>query len=202
MNTAMEKDITNNELITRLQNDDKEAFNELYRKYHSAIYYNILKLTRDTNVAEDILQEVFIILWEKRYDLNIEQGISGWLFVVSYNRSISYLKRKLKESLARTALQQNIENTTDVINSLANTQMSILEKAIEQLSPQKRRVFELCKLQRKTYAEVADELQISKYTVKEYLSGAVIFIKQYIKQHPDYCAIFFSLIYLKSLLFI
>ncbi len=198
----MEEDITNNELITRLQNNDKEAFNELYRKYHSAIYYNILKLTRDAIVTEDILQEVFICLWEKRHDLNMEQGISGWLFVVSYNRSISYLKRKLKESLARTALQQKIENTTDLTNSVANTQMNILEKAIEQLSPQKRRVFELCKLQRKTYAEVADELQISKYTVKEYLSGAVISIKNYVKQYPEYSVIFFSAIYLKPLLFI
>ena len=199
-NTAMEKDITNNELITRLQNDDNEAFNELYRKYHSAIYYNILKLTRDAIVAEDILQEVFITLWEKRHDLNIEQGVSGWLFVVSYNRSISYLKRKLKESLAQTVLQQNIENTIDARNSLANIQMSILEKAIEQLSPQKRKVFELCKLQRRTYAEVADELQISKHTVKEYLSGAVISIKNYVKQYPEYSVIFFSAIYLKPLL--
>ena len=198
----MEKDITNNSLITRLQNDEKEAFDELYRKYHSAIYYNILKLTRDAIVSEDIVQEVFITLWEKRHELNIQQGISGWLFVVSYNKSISYLKRKLKESLARTALQQNIENTTDAENSFTNTQMSILEKAIEQLSPQKRRVFELCKLQRKTYAEAADELQISKHTVKEYLSGAVISIKNYVQQYPEYSVIFFSAIYLRPLLFI
>jgi RNA polymerase sigma-70 factor (ECF subfamily) len=198
----MGKDITNSALITRLQNDEKEAFDELYRKYHSAIYYNILKLTRDAIVSEDIVQEVFITLWEKRHDLNIEQGISGWLFVVSYNRSISYLKRKLKESLARTGLQQNIENTTDAENSFTNTQMSILEKAIEQLSPQKRRVFELCKLQRKTYAEAADELQISKHTVKEYLSGAVISIKNYVQQYPEYSVIFFSAIYLRPLLFI
>ena len=198
----MEKDIINNELITRLQNDDKEAFNELYQKYHSALYYNILKLTRDAIVTEDIVQEVFITLWEKRYDLNVEQGIAGWLFVVSYNRSISYLKRKLKESIAQTVLQQNIESTTNAGNSLENTQISILEKAIEQLSPQKRRVFELCKLQRRTYAEVADELQISKHTVKEYLSGAVISIKNYIEQYPEYSVIFFTAIYLRPLLFI
>ena len=198
----MMEDNTNNELITQLQNDDKQAFNELYRKYHSAIYYNILKLTRDAIATEDIVQEVFIALWEKRHNLNIEQGIAVWLFVVSYNRSISYLKRKLKESLARTGLQQNIENTTDAENSFTNTQMSILEKAIEQLSPQKRRVFELCKLQRKTYAEAADELQISKHTVKEYLSGAVISIKNYVQQYPEYSVIFFSAIYLRPLLFI
>ena len=184
----------NNELIRRLQNDDKEAFDELYWKYHSAIYYNILKLTRDLIVTEDIVQEVFITLWEKRDSLDIEKEISGWLFVVSYNKSIDYLKRKLKESLAQTALQQNDEHTIDAEGDLVNIRMNILEKAIEQLSPQKKRVFELCKLQRKTYAEVADELQISKHTVKEYLSGAVIFIKKYINQYPEYSVIFFSVI--------
>jgi RNA polymerase sigma-70 factor (ECF subfamily) len=184
----------NNELITRLQNDDKEAFNKLYGKYHSAIYYNILKLTRDSIVAEDIVQEVFITLWEKRYGLDSEKEISGWLFVVSYNKSIDYLKRKLKESLAQTVLQQNDEHTIDAEGDLVDIRMNILEKAIGQLSPQKKRVFELCKLQRKTYAEAADELHISKHTVKEYLSGAVISIKDYVRQYPKYSVIFLSII--------
>lgn len=185
---------TNKELTKRLQNGDKEAFNELYSKYHSAIYYNILKLTRDLIITEDITQEVFITLWEKRYSLDSEQEISGWLFVVSYNKSVSFLKQKLKESLTQTALLQDGENTIDTGDDMINTRMSILEKAIEQLSPQKRRVFELCKMQQKTYAEAADEMQISKHTVKEYLSGAVIFIKDYIKQYPECYIIFLSAI--------
>ena len=186
---------TNRELTKRLQNGDREAFDELYLKYNSAIYYNILKLTRDLIITQDIVQEVFIALWEKRHSLDAGQEISGWLFVVSYNKSVNHLKRKLKESLTQK-LQQDGNSTIDAEDDLVNIRMSILEKAIEQLSPQRRRVFELCKLQRKTYAEAAAELQISKHTVKEYLSGAVIFIKKYIKQYPEFlviilCAILF-----------
>ena len=185
---------TNKELAERLRNDDKEAFNDLYWKYHSAIYYNVLKLTRDLFIAEDIVQEVFITLWEKRHSLDAGQEISGWLFVVSYNKSISHLKRKLKESLAQTGLQPTVEDIIDTGDDLADTRMGILEKAIEQLSPQKRKVFELCKLQRRTYEEAAEELKISKHTVKEYLSAAVISIREYIKQHPEYSLIFLSAI--------
>lgn len=184
------KDNINKELAERLHKDDKEAFDILYRKYYSAIYYNVLKLTRDTAIAEDIVQEVFITLWEKRHKLDPKQEISGWLFVVSYNKSVSHLKRKLKESLAQTGLSQPGEDTIDAGEELVNAQLSILEKAIEQLSPQKRRVFELCKLQRRTYEETAEEMKLSKHTVKEYLCGAVISIKEYIKQHPEYSAIF------------
>lgn len=184
--------ITNKELVESLQNDDKEAFNTLYWKYHSAIYCNVLKLTKDSTIAEDIVQEVFITLWEKRHSLDAAQEISGWLFVVSYNKSISHLKQKLKESLAQKELQQNSKDNIDEGNDLVNIQMNILEKGIAELSPQKRRVFDLCKMQRKTYEEAAEELKISKHTVKEYLSVAIISIREYIKQHPEYSVIFFS----------
>ena len=67
-----------------------------------------------------------------------------------------------------------------------NNQINVLEKGIEQLSPQKRRVFDLCKLQRKTYEEAAQELNISKHTVKEYLSDAMNFLKEFAKQSPSH----------------
>ncbi|MEP7111419.1 MAG: sigma-70 family RNA polymerase sigma factor, partial [Ferruginibacter sp.] len=159
-------------------------------KFHSAIYSNVLKLTRDSFIAEDIVQEVFISLWEKRCQIDPEQEIGGWLFVVSYNKSVSHLKLKLKESLVQAALQPTLEVTIDEDHDLVHAQVNLLAKAIEQLSPQKRRVFELCKLQHKTYEETAEELKLSKHTVKEYLSSAVNSIKEYINQHPEHAFIF------------
>ncbi len=183
-------DIIDQKFITRLQNDDKDAFNALYWKYHAALFSNVKKLTRDLVIAEDIVQEVFIALWEKRSQLDAEKGIAGWLFVVSYNKSITHLKQQLKESVAQKSLEQPLEESFEPEDDLLNIQVLALEKAIEQLSPQKRRVFELCKLQRKTYQEAAEELKLSKHTVKEYLAGAIISIKEFIQQHPEYSAIF------------
>ena len=173
------------ELVERLQKGDMDAFNTLYWKYHSALYSNILKLCRDEIVAEDLLQETFIALWEKRHLLDPNQEISGWLFVVSYNKSISFLKGKLKETQVKSASQQ-IDYSIDDSVELVNNQINVLEKGIEQLSPQKRRVFDLCKLQRKTYEEAAQELNISKHTVKEYLSDAMNFLKEFAKQSPSH----------------
>jgi RNA polymerase sigma-70 factor (family 1) len=174
------------ELAIRLQNDDIEAFNTLYWTFHAAIYANALKLTRDTVIAEDIVQEVFITLWEKRKSIDPNHNINGWLFTVSYNKSVDQLKRKLKSSLAHKDSQASIDNSTDVIDDLSEEQLSMLEKAMKQLSPQKCKVFQLCKIQGKTYEEAARELQISKFTVKEYLSSAVTIIKEYIRQHPEH----------------
>ena len=103
----------NTKLAERLRNDDVDAFTALYWKYHVALYSNALKLTRDTQVAEDIVQEVFITLWEKRYDIDPKKDISGLLFVISYNKSINILKRKSREGVAHEKIR-NISVTVEV----------------------------------------------------------------------------------------
>lgn len=176
-----------NELIERLQANEVGAFNALYWKYHRALYANILKIIRNPEVAQDILQEVFVALWEKRLLLDINQSVAGWLFVTSYNKSITHLKQMLR----LTALSAEFSQTTGLLQSdteyLANEdQFQVLQHAISKLSPQKRRVFELCKIQGKTYEEAAQELNISKHTVKEYLSAAINYLREVIKKNPNY----------------
>jgi RNA polymerase sigma-70 factor (family 1) len=172
------------EIITRLQQDDVSAFDALYHTYHNSLYANIFKLTRHADTSKDILQEVFISLWEKRNSLNPEKSLAGWLFVVSYNKSVTYLRIRLRESLLKV---RDLASQPDAEREVQKgDQLNLLEEAIEKLSPQKRKVFELCKMQGKTYEETAMELGISKHTVKEYLSGAVSYIKLYVQQHPGH----------------
>jgi RNA polymerase sigma-70 factor (family 1) len=185
-----------NDLALRLRNDDISAFNTLYWEYHSAIYANAHKLIRDSAIAEDIVQEVFVTLWEKRHSIDPKQDIAGWLFVVSHHKTIDQLKRKLRHAIAERILQSVMEDSNAVEHDLTEEQLGAIERAVDQLSPQKRKVFELCKLQRRTYEKAAEELHISKYTVKEYLSEAMMSIKKYIGQHPTHAS---SVIYFFAL---
>lgn len=171
------------QLISLLKNGDMQAFDELYWKYQKAVYQNAFKLTHDTLIAEDIVQEVFISLWEKRDSLDTDRSIGGWLFVSSYNRAVNVLKKKLRESLAIKNMAL-AETEADKESDLTGIQLEILEKAITKLSPQKRRAFDLCKLQGKSYEETAALMGISKHTVKEHLSGAIHFIKEFATKYP------------------
>lgn len=174
------------ELLYRLVEDDRAAFDVIYRQYYQAVYGNALKITRDITIAEDVLQEVFITLWEKRKTIDINRSVGGWLFVICYNKAINKLRKKLQESLAHQELQRSVVETIATDDSaLYELQWEMVESAIFQLSPQKRKVFELCKLQGETYEETAAILHISKYTVKEYLSAAVCFIKDQVKRRPE-----------------
>nr|WP_199081762.1 sigma-70 family RNA polymerase sigma factor [Pedobacter sp. ASV19] len=177
---------TDLDIVERLQNNDAGAFDELYWKYHQAIFKNILKLTKDQDAAQDILQDVFSTLWNKRDTLKADQPVSGWLFVVSFNHAVNYTKKKLKEAVYIQSLASAELSEEQGEVDIANLQYELLERALQELSPQKRKVFELCKLEGKTYEQTALEMHISKHTVKEYLSSAMFSIKEFVKANPGY----------------
>lgn len=191
-----------NDLALRLRNDDISAFNTLYWEYHAAVYANTLKLIKDPAIAEDIVQDVFVTLWGKRHSIDPEQDIAGWLFVVSHHKTVDQLKRKLKQALAQKDLSIFTEDHSIVVNAaLKEEQLNAIEEAMDHLSPQKRKVFELCKVQGRTYKKAAEELHISKYTVKEYLSEALVSIKKYVGEHPRQTGIIIYFLAFTSVLF-
>lgn len=170
-------------LIALLNEGDKNAFDSIYRHYFSAVYGNALKLTRQPLLAEDIVQEVFISLWEDRTSIKSSGSLAGWIFVNSYNRSVNKLKQQLRESLLGKVLSEQGEAGAEDTNEIFEQQWQMVEEAMAGLSPQKRKVFQLCKLQGKTYEETAGILKISKHTVKEYLSAALAQIKEQVLQY-------------------
>lgn len=176
------------DLVIRLRKSDVAAFDTLYWKYHQAVYRNILKFTKDKDAAEDILQEVFTRLWEKRLETDPAQSLAGWLFVISFNLSINYARKKLRELTAHRnlLLTDDLQDDDLAVNARYEEQYRLLEKAIEQLSPQKRRIVTLCKLEGKTYEEAACELNISRHTVKEHLSAAMTNLNEYVRRHAVY----------------
>jgi len=178
------------ELASLLKAHDIKAFDLLYHRYFNAIYANVLKLTRETDVTKDIVQEVFIALWDNRKTIDTRKSIGGWLFTCSYHKSVNHLKKQLGVSRILSTLPEAdiITQDTDFGKDQTEMRSKLLEEAIGQLSPQKRKVFELCKLQGKSYEQTATELSLSRHTVKEYLSGSMVIIKNHIRQHAEYYA--------------
>jgi RNA polymerase sigma factor (sigma-70 family) len=169
-------------LVVKMRAGDVSAFDSLYWRYYEVVYRNILKLTKDPLVSEDILQEVFIRLWEKRNDINYEQPVVNWIFVISFNLSIDHTRKKLREQeLHRKLLADSAAVLPNA--SVYEEYYQLLKRGIDQLSPQKQKIVKLCKLEGKTYEEAAAELKISRHTVKEYLSGAMANLSEFMRQH-------------------
>jgi len=167
-----------------LAQGDECMFGMLYDKYHHALYLNVIKLVHDPAEAEDIVQDAFLTLWSKRAQIDVERPVGGWLFTVSYNLSLDLLKKKLRQH-AFMRVAANIE-TDGKGREFQEFQWSLLEEAISHLSPKKKKAFQLCKLEGKSYEEASIELGISKYTINEYLKEGMAFIREYVRQKTSF----------------
>src|SRR5690625_4625751 len=174
------KNIDGVNIVKRLQANDRTAFDWIYNQFSHKIYLNALKLTKDRNMAEDIVQDVFIILWEKRNSIDPSRPLLNWIFVVSYHKSIDYLKKILRSLPVSDLSLADDSHVGRQEKNEKERQFKLIEQATKKLSPQQRKVFNLCKMQGQTYKSAAQQLGISRYTVKEYLSIAMHNIRSFV----------------------
>ncbi len=193
--------IDNTVLIQKLIEGDEPAFAYIFQKYHHAVLANICKLIHNQQEAEDILQEVFILLWKSRYKLTQNQSIGGWLFSASYYKSLEHLKKSIKRSFEKlddhiATLAAATDIQTDFEQEYAE-KLAVLNAAIESLPPRKKSAFTLCRLQGKTYEEAATELGISAETVKDYVKSSAKLLKEYVvSQNPTISPITVSCLFI------
>jgi RNA polymerase sigma-70 factor (family 1) len=169
-----------------LAEGNQQTFNDLYEKYYQGVYANIFKLVKSPEFAEDILQDVFESLWKNRQKMGNVESVSSWLFVVSYNKSLSFLKRKLRSSLEFVADYGGYEEAISIDESDDSRyalQVNILNHAVKTLPARKREVFTLCKMEGRSKEEVASLLSISPDTVKDYLKQSTKHLRHYIHTH-------------------
>lgn len=171
------------EQLTALALGQMPAFEALYHQYKQPVFANIRKMVADPDAAEDLLQEVFIALWENRQALDPAKGAGGWLFVVSYNKAASYLKKKLREAAIlepETDLAELAIADEPADEELAGLQLALVEEAVRHLPARKQAVFRLCRFEGKSAEEVAAATGISVASVKDYLKQSTRFIREYI----------------------
>lgn len=162
-----------------------EQFDACYARFHQAVYANICKLVAEAQMAEDILQDVFLSFWEHRHTVDMSNA-GGWLFVVSYNKSMTFLKKKLRDTsvlLPDTEYLSAVSEEQPVDEALFQLRLSMVEEAVDHLPPRKKEVFRLCRYDGKSADEVAELLGISVFSVKDYLKQSTQFIRQYISRH-------------------
>ena len=169
-------------LISEMVKGNHQAFEELYYMYAAAIQANISRLVKDQDTVHDLLQEVFIALWENRQTIDPQKGVAPWLYTVSYNKAIKFLKKKIKEETSSDAVIDLSlfadEQDADAAQQDAN--LSVIHEALDRLPERKKTAFLEYKLKGKSLDEVAEEMGITKETVKGYLKDARKFILQHL----------------------
>lgn len=181
----MERYVQEDILLNRLARGDQEAFRILYDRHRDKLFFYILKITRSQQVAEDVLQEVFVKIWLDRERMEGINNLTAWLFRMVKNRTINALRRQAHENqiLTEIGAQQYevVDQTTEAINF--NETQKVLQVAIQQLPPQQQLVYRLQREQGLKNDEIAHQLNISPLTVKKHISQAARSIRGIMEQY-------------------
>ncbi|PVD51638.1 hypothetical protein DC498_14555 [Terrimonas sp.] len=168
-------------LIQRLRQNDAAAYIELYNRYHSKMYSWLIRFVKLPEMAEDIIQETFLKIWEIRHRLQPQQSFPAYLYRISRNKAFKLLKKISRDEnlRGRVLVRSAIELNDPEKDFQWQQYQQLLDNAVSRLPVQRQRVYRLCRQNNKTYDEVANELGISRNTVKEHMMKAVQDLRQY-----------------------
>ncbi len=156
-------------------------FDVCYAEFHQAVYGNIIKLVRDPQSAEDILQDVFLVFWENMYKLDRDR-VANWLFVVSFNKSMNCLNRMRKHRSLEEA--EDTQDETGIDEKDFEQKLQLIDEAVELLSDRKKEIFRMYRMEGKTLQEISSEMQLSVHTVKDHLKITHKLIRTYLDRTP------------------
>lgn len=189
-------------LILQVSEGDEGAFRILFDQYRNKIFSIAWKITGVESAAEDVVQEVFIKLWMNKEKLAEIENFNAYLNTITRNHIFNNLRKVAYE---QTFLEELIRlqsvNTIDVSDSvLYNELQNLVHRAIQQLTPQQKKVFQLSRTDGLKHAEIAARLNISRSTVKDHIVEALRSIRTFLNAHEDLTSLL-VILHLCSLLF-
>lgn len=174
-------------LLEKIASGDQGAFRVLYDRYRKKMYTFSLKILKSELLAEEIVQESFLKLWQLQDGLKEINHLETYLRTLARNKALNTLRRiKLEVNTvqAQAVDWQESHNETEEQLLLEDTR-KVLRAAVELLPPQQKLVYQLCHLEGLKYEEVAERLNISRLTVQKHMKLALRFLRSYVSKHTD-----------------
>jgi len=180
------------DLFLLVSTGNKAAFERFFKTYYQSLLRYAYVLLRDEVMAEEMVQQVFYKLWEKRTKLEIRTSVKAFLYKAVYHECLNYLKHeKHKRAYEQYCLAMKEEEKTSDPMALTELQTR-LHKAISELPEQCRNIFYLNRIEELKYREIAEELYLSIKTVEAQISKALKILR---KKLSDYLPLLTSLFF-------
>lgn len=172
-------------LIAGLIQDDESAFYELYALYKNRLMFFAMKFLKSKEFAEDVFQDAFTSVWQNRRFLNPDSPFAPYVYTIVKNRILNLLAGIEKEQqLKNIILSGSVDMTNDTEDKILDDDLNqLLEKALLDLTSQQRRIFDMSRKEMKSHKEIAEELNISVYTVQQHISASLKVIRSYLVKY-------------------
>lgn len=173
------KDNITYELLTRLKNGDMLAFDRVYELYSHKLFLFVFKILKNEAEADDIVQEVFVKIWESRDKLEDYKSLNSYIFTIAYNNSIDLIRKRISNTKYLEHLKNHavINVTPNIISQIEFNELNIqAEKLIGNLPERQKQVYLLHREEGLTYPEIAEQIGISRNTVENHMAKALKYL--------------------------
>ncbi|UGU14906.1 RNA polymerase sigma-70 factor [Sinomicrobium kalidii] len=166
---------------------DRAAFRAIFELMEQRLHAFVFSYTKSDYIAEEIVQEVFIKIWERRAEIKLRGSFSSLLYTMAKNRTLNYLRNASQRAAIRDELWKNISRLQEDTEAevILSEYRQILDDIVEHLPQKKRSIYIMSREEGKTNAEIADILGISPKTVKNHLWKTFETIKIQLRPHLE-----------------
>ena len=192
--SAMDEELL--ELVEGIRSGDAGSFEHIYHMYAKRVYGVAKSFYLDHADAEEMVQEVFFKLWKNRSNLRSDLSIQSYIITISRNTVLKFLRSQtvrsnyVSEMISSAEQGENSTETSYEFNELQNK----LSAVMDELSPQRKRVFQMVKLDGVKIDEVAEMMGLSKRTVEHHLFHATKFVKNHLSLSVVVALVFYQVL--------
>lgn len=174
-------------LVKELIAGNEKAFRKLFDTYRNPLYKFCLSMVYSKEYAEEIVQEVFLKVWMKRETLNPELSFKAYIYTITRNDTIKFLRKAANDlKLREEIFYQSQKSVNPTEARMREKELENLKrKALEQLPPKRRQIFEMSRNEGKSYDDIAKELGLSVNTVRNQMSMALSTLRNFLVDHNN-----------------
>jgi RNA polymerase sigma-70 factor (ECF subfamily) len=171
-------------LVTRIRQNDKDAFRSLYNRYSKKIYFFSLKHLGNNVEAEELVQSVFINVWENRKSLDATGSIKSYIYKAAINFIYNYLRKKtIQARFVESQIHKDEINTNNTYEQVLFHDLErLINSVVETFPSQQQKIFQLSRYEGLTDKEIASKLDLSVRTVENQMYRALKKIKTILKE--------------------
>jgi RNA polymerase sigma-70 factor (family 1) len=173
--TLPHRSLTDQELTALLQNGDQLAFTEIYNRYWEILFKHARRMLHEDDEAQDVVQDIFAVLWTNRATLNLRSSLSSYLYSAVRNKIINLINHDKIKNNYLSSLERFIDHGSSITDQLILEKelAQSIEREVSSLPEKMREAFELSRKSSLSYKEISEKMHISENTVKKHISNAI-----------------------------
>jgi len=165
-------------LLYELSQGSEMAFTQLYNQYKNVVFSTALKITKSRDLAEEVVQDVFLKIWQNHQNLAEISSIENYLFIISRNHIFDMIKKIARDSAVVSNVNYKSTSANDTDEAIKDDQYNvILTQIVEQLPPQQQKIYKMAKWDGLSHQKIGEDLGISTETVKKHMAQALKFVR-------------------------